>query len=83
MTFPAGSVIINRGEKSEYLYLIEKGEVIVAEHKFGAPLAYLPKYAIFGDYQLFLDTYSNVNFNASLNEKVYCYTLHKSIFLSL
>lgn len=71
MTFSPGSVIINRGEKNEYLYLIEQGEVIIAEHKFGAPLAYLPQYAMFGDYQLFLDTYSNVNFNASLNRNVY------------
>ena len=41
MTFPPGEVILNRQNRVDFLYLIAKGSVVVAEHKFGAPIASL------------------------------------------
>lgn len=75
--------IIQRGEQLDYLYLIAKGNVHVYSHKRGNLIAVLPKNWFFGDYQLFLDTRSNVSFYSPPNEKVFLYILQKDIFLEL
>ena len=78
-----GKPIIQRGEQLEYLYLIAKGSVFVYSHKDGNLIATLPTHWHFGDYQLFLDTRSNVSYCASPDEKVFLYVLNKDIFLNL
>ena len=81
--FLPGMNIINRGEQMDSLYLIEEGIVAVTEHKYGYPLAFLPRFSFFGDYQVLLNIWSNVSFTASLNKKVIWFWLDKDIFTIL
>jgi len=46
-------------------------------------LAVMPRYSFFGDYQIFLNTASNVYFIANPKETVVCYTVNKDLFLEL
>lgn len=53
--FLPGMNIVDRGEEFDALYLIEEGIVAVTLHKYGQPIAYLPRFSFFGDYQIFLN----------------------------
>ena len=81
--FYPGMNIVNRGEQIDTLYLIEDGIVAVTEHKFGRPMAYLPRFSFFGDYQIFLNICSNVSFTAGLNTKVILFCISKDRFIYL
>ena len=81
--FLPNKTIIERGEQLDWIYLIAKGSVHVYSHRQGNLLTVLPKGCFFGDYQIFLDAGSNVSYYASPEEKVFVYTLHKSIFLEI
>ena len=81
--FIQGNTIIDRGEITDCIYLIQKGTVDVFNHKNGEIIAELPKFSYFGDYQALLDTWSNVSFVAGPNERVIWYTLQKDRFINL
>lgn len=70
-------------KNSNKLMFIEKGQVIVKDSYEGEVIAILPSHCFFGDYQIFLDTNSNVCFKASPQGKVICYTIDKERFLEL
>lgn len=82
-SFCPGSTIIERGSEVEYLYLIASGKVVVSDHHIGEPIAVWPTFWYFGDYQIFLQTCSNVSFRASYFGTVFCYMLPKDRFLDL
>jgi hypothetical protein len=73
--FLSQQVILGRGETADCVFLIEEGEVEVMDHLSGDVLAVLSQSNFFGDYQILLDTRSNVCFRASPDSKVICFTL--------
>jgi len=81
--FLFGKTILERGEQCENLYFIGSGKVLVKNHKDGEVIAILQRYSVFGDYQIFLDTRSNLSFVCPDDEEVTCYTLPKDKFLDL
>jgi signal-transduction protein with cAMP-binding, CBS, and nucleotidyltransferase domain len=81
--FLPGKVLLERGEQCEYLYFIAKGSVLVVNHTDGDAVARLPRFSFFGDYQIFLDSRSNVSYQACVDEDVVCYIVHKDKFLHL
>ena len=81
--FLPGHIIISRGELLDKIYFIEKGEVLVKQSNDGEIIAELPTNSFFGDYQILMDTRSNVSFEAPQDEKVICYTIDKTLFLNL
>jgi voltage-gated potassium channel Kch len=91
--FMPGNSLVQKGEEIEYLYFIETGRVYVSIvnkniTEFDASdtswiIAILPTHSFFGDYQILLDTASNVWFNADPEQIVVWYGIHKSTFLDL
>ena len=82
-TFHPGSIIINRGDIVENLYLIEKGIVEVFDSYNGEYLAQLERYNHFGDYQILLNVKSNVWFMAEISKNVIWFYLQKERFIKL
>lgn len=74
---------MSRGEVIDNLYLIESGQVEVYDRNNGEQLAVLPTHGYFGDYQILLDTRSNVSFKSHTKSKVICYTINKDKFIRL
>jgi hypothetical protein len=93
--FLPGKVIILKGEEVEYLYLLETSKVFVTNNfkDIGAleankldessALAVLPRYSFFGDYQIFLDTCSNVNFVSDPGKTLILYKIDKATLIRL
>ena len=75
--------IISRGDPVDNIYLIAKGSVVVYDHNIGEHIATIPYHGYFGDYQILLNTNSNLSFKAPVNKPVICYKLDKQTFLTL
>jgi hypothetical protein len=93
--FLPGKVIISKGEEVEYLYLVETSKVFVTNNfedigeleanklDEASTIAVLPRYSFFGDYQIFLDTCSNVYFVSDPDKIVILYTIDKATLIRL
>jgi signal-transduction protein with cAMP-binding, CBS, and nucleotidyltransferase domain len=79
----AGDRIVGRGEIFDELFLIQSGEVFVHPSSADSPIAKLSEGAYFGDYQIFLDTRSNVAFVAHSKSILTCHFIEKKRFLEL
>ena len=53
------------------------------DHNNGDVIINLPQYSVFGEYQILLNSRSNVCFNTCPDEKVVCFTVPKDIFIKM
>lgn len=73
---------MQKGDHLDYIYFIEKGSVIISDYFDEKPMVKLPQYSFFGDYQVILDTRSNVTYYAGNSETV-LFGLEKQLFLNM
>lgn len=67
----------------DYVFLIEKGNVIVKDYFNEKPLFALKPGDFFGDYQVLLETRSNLTFEAAKNDEVILFGINKKLFLEV
>lgn len=83
MIFLPGKKIINKGEYMDYIYFIEKGTVIIKDYFGDKKMIELTEGDYFGDYQVLLETRSNISYETPENEEVILFALYKSKFLEV
>jgi CRP-like cAMP-binding protein len=78
--FDAGETILSSGHKTQYLYFIQEGEVLVKDKLMENEIVTLPQYSWFGDYQLLMGSASDLNFVAG-DEGVKVLYIPKQLFI--
>eukprot|EP00347_Sterkiella_histriomuscorum_P018484 403345342 len=76
--------VIQYGHKVHELYFIREGQVSLYNRYLNKDFILLPQYSVFGDYQIFYDLKSNINFKTkSKGENVRFMCVAKKVFLNL
>ena len=81
--FVAGQTIISRKELMDYIYFIEKGKVVITDQFDTKTIIELSQGDYFGDYQIILETRSNIKYSAHPDNEVVLFALHKDNFLEV
>jgi signal-transduction protein with cAMP-binding, CBS, and nucleotidyltransferase domain len=81
--FPPGVEIISRGERTNDVYFVGKGTVLIRDYFDEKPIMEVPQYSFFGDYQVLLDVRSNLTFYAGEEGDVVLFALGSDKFMKL